>query len=63
MKHYLVEVIDENSENEGEEFLVGADTIEQAREIVKKWWGDTKVKIYKVPLSEYEAESSGLDEY
>lgn len=59
MKHFLFEFLD--GEYEGEEFIVGADTKQEAIEITKglfdeelKCWGE---------MTEEEAEMSGLDEY
>lgn len=60
MKHYLFECIDEESENLGEEFIVGANTYTEAREIATDNFGKCR---YWHELSEEEAEMSGLDEY
>ncbi|MBP9987942.1 MAG: hypothetical protein KBT46_00435 [Ruminococcus sp.] len=60
MKHYLFECIDENDENEGEEFLVGADSYTEAQEIAYNNFGKCKCH---GKMTEEEAENSGLDEY
>lgn len=61
MKHYLFEIIDEQSENCGEEFIVGADSYTEAREIAQDNFG-MLVRFWH-ELTEEEAEMSGLDEY
>lgn len=58
MKHYLFECI--AGDNEGEEFIVGADSYAEAREIAQDIF--KKIKFW-YELSEEEAEASGLDEY
>lgn len=60
MKHYLFECIDEDSVCDGEEFIVGASTIEEAKEIAID---NFEIVKYICELSDYEAEMSGLDEY
>ena len=55
MKHYLFEDLET-----GEEFIVGADTMDEAKDIAFDNFGATK---YLCRLSEAEAEASGLDEY
>lgn len=62
MKHWLFENIDEESDWEGEEFIVGADSYHEAREIIVDSFGDIRVKFWH-ELTEEEAEMSGLDEY
>jgi hypothetical protein len=62
MKHYLFEIDDENSEYEGEEFLVGAYSMEEAHDIVALYFGKVHVA-YHGRLSDFDAELSGLDEY
>lgn len=58
MKHFLFECT--KGENEGEEFIVGANSYTEAREIAQNNFG--KVKFWH-ELTEWEAEASGLDEY
>lgn len=60
MRHWLFECIDENSACEGEEFIVGADTYTEAREIAEDEFGEVK---FWHELTDEEAEISGLDEY
>lgn len=60
LKHYLFECIDENSENEGEEFIVGGYTYDEAHEKAKDEFGCVR---YICRLTEEEAEASGLDEW
>lgn len=55
MKHYLF--YDDES---GEEFIVGADDLNQAYAIAKDYF---ESPIYQLVMSEFEAEASGLDEY
>lgn len=55
MKHYLFEDIES-----GEEFIVGALDLEEAKEIAAKNFANPK---YCYRMSEFEAEISGLDEY
>lgn len=62
MKHYLFTVISENSPNEGEEFIVGADDLSEAYEIAENNFGTDCVE-YNCRLTDEEAEMSGLDEY
>ena len=62
MRHYLFEIVDENSEVCGEEFLVGAENIDVAWEIAEEYFGDWELK-YWGEWSEEEAEMSGLDEF
>lgn len=61
-RHFLFEIIDEDSEYCGEEFLVGAKDYHSAREIVNEYFPDIKVRFWH-EVSDYEAEMSGLDEY
>lgn len=60
MKHYLFEIID--GDWEGEQFLVGADSLPEAIKIARDNFKTTPVK-YLCRLSEFEAECSGLDEF
>lgn len=56
MKHYLfVDLVS------GEEFIVGAYSLDEAEDIARDNFGE-KVD-YQYQMSEYEAEASGLDEY
>jgi hypothetical protein len=66
MKHYLYE-----EEISGEEFIVGANNIEEADEYAEDVcksiadnWNDGEYKMrYICRLTDEEAEASGLDEY
>ena len=60
MKHYLFEII--GGEDEGEEFIVGADTLDEAQYIATGLADGARAR-YCCELSEEEAEMSGLDEY
>jgi hypothetical protein len=62
MRHYWFEITDENSENCGEEFIVGAENKQDAWEIARDYFGDWELKCWG-ECSEEEAEMSGLDEY
>ena len=62
MRHFWFEIVDEDSENYGEEFLVGAENIDIAWEIAEEYFGDLELE-YGGECSEEEAEMSGLDEY
>jgi hypothetical protein len=55
MKHYLFEDLET-----GEEFIVGENTLEEAKLIAE---ANFERPEYKCRLSEFEAEASGLDEY
>ena len=55
MKHFLF--VDEEI---GEEFIVGADTLDEAKEFARLYFNEPR---YLCRLSEMEAEASGLDEY
>ena len=55
MRHFLFE-----DYYSGEQFIVGADSLEQATEEAKDLFADPS---YICELSELEAEMSGLDEY
>lgn len=55
MKHYLFE-----DYLSGEEFIVGADSLDEAKELAKEYFADPH---YWYQMSDYEAEASGLDEY
>lgn len=59
MKHYLFECLD--GANEGEEFIVGANSYTEAREIAQDNFGQ-HIRFWH-ELTEEEAEMSGLDEY
>lgn len=60
MKHYLFECADEDSENCGEQFIVGADDFKAAVKIAEDFFGSC----YRFgEITEEEAEMSGLDEY
>ena len=59
MKHFLFEVLD--GEYEGEEFIVDADTKQEATEVAKGFF-EGKLKCWG-EMTEEEAEMSGLDEY
>lgn len=67
MKHYWFEIIDENSNLCGEEFLVGADSKAEALEIVRDNFTDEDGYLPKYKflgtVSEDEAETLGIDEY
>ena len=56
MKHYLFE-----DTETGEEFIVGADNLREAREIAVENFGENVE--YQHRMTDYEAEASGLDEY
>lgn len=60
MKHYLFTCTEGNI-NEGEEFLIGAHSKEEAIEIAVRQF-DLYIR-YICELSDEEAEASGLDEY
>ena len=60
MKHFLFECTKQDSANEGEEFIVGANNYDEAKEIAYDNFG--KCKCYG-QMTEEEAEASGLDEY
>lgn len=60
MKHYLFECTNQNSTNEGEEFIVGEATIGTAMMIARDEFGEAR---FLCELTEEEAEASGLDEY
>ena len=55
MRHFLFE-----DYATGEEFIVGADTLAQAKAEASLYFADPS---YICELSEYEAEASGLDEF
>jgi hypothetical protein len=54
-KHYLFEDIET-----GEEFIVGANDLEEATEIASE---NFEWPVYRYRMSDIEAELSGLDEY
>ena len=56
MRHYLFE-----DTETGEEFIVGADNLREAREIAVENFGENVE--YQHRMTDYEAEASGLDEY
>lgn len=60
MKHYLFECVMPGSDNEGEEFIVGANSYAEAKDIAIDNFGLFK---FLGEISEEEAEASGLDEY
>lgn len=60
MKHYLFKCITPGGVNEGEEFIVGADCYDNAKEIAYANFGKCKCH---GQMTEEEAEASGLDEY
>ena len=60
MRHHLFKVI--NGEFEGEEFIVGADNVEEAFVILGEYFNPSDCR-YICMLSDLEAEMSGLDEY
>lgn len=60
MKHYLFECVDEESENDGEQFIVGAANPYEANLIAFELFG---VCYDLGEITEEEAENSGLDEY
>lgn len=54
-KHYLFEDLES-----GEEFIVGAGDLDEAKKIAKEYFTEPK---YYYRMTDYEAECSGLDEY
>ena len=61
MKHYYI--IEEST---GEEFLVGADSLEEAFEIAREVFEEDEEPpcfYYVCTMTDWEAENSGLDEY
>lgn len=58
MKHFLFECL--NGENEGEEFIIGADCYDDAKDMAFELFGSCKCY---GQMTEAEAEASGLDEY
>lgn len=54
-KHYLFEDLES-----GEEFIVGANDLDEAKSIAKEYFTEPK---YYYRMTDYEAECSGLDEY
>jgi hypothetical protein len=61
MKHYLFEITDSNSDYEGEQFLVSADSKNEAYERAYEYF-DVEV-LCLGRISDMAAEMSGLDEY
>ena len=59
MNHYLFESL--NDDMDGEDFIVGANSYTEAREIAQNIFGK-RVRFWR-ELTEEEAEISGLDEY
>ena len=55
MKHYYFE-----DEPSGEQFIVGADDVEEAYKIAEEYFEEPEC--YYI-MTDFEAESSGLDEY
>ena len=56
--------------NTGEEFIMGADTLEQAKIMaesiaadIAEYYGETPDLSYEYEMTDDEAEASGLDEY
>lgn len=62
MKHYLFWIEDETSPEDGEEILVGANSITEARTMFELEFPNVNYGCDPEPLSEWEAENSGLDE-
>ena len=66
-KHYLCKVVEtldnENRNITGEEFLVMAFDMNEVKQFLDREFQGYKVKIYNTPLTDAEAEMSGLDEY
>lgn len=62
MKHYLFEIVTDDSVLEGEEFLVGATNYREAKAIALDYF-PYEVLEYHGALTDDEAECSGLDEY
>lgn len=60
MKHFLFEII--GGEDEGEEFIVSADTLEAAQVVATEVADGARAR-FCCELTEEEAENSGLDEY
>lgn len=60
MRHYLFEITDDDFACAGEEFIVGADSKEDAVRIATDLFAVVR---YICELTEEEAEASGLDEY
>lgn len=65
MNHYFF--IENNC---GEQFIVGADTLEEAKIMaegiaadIAKYYGETPDLSYEYEMTDEEAEASGLDEY
>lgn len=62
MKHFLFEVVEEGHCNEGEDFIVGAESYAEAREIAEDNFGSGSCRCL-CTMTDEEAEASGLDEY
>ncbi len=66
-KHFLCEVLEtideENYNLDGEEFIVMAYTIQEVKKFLDREFNGYRIKVYKMPLTDEEAEMSGLDEY
>lgn len=62
MRHYLFEIVTEFSDLEGEQFLVGAYSENEALLIAEREFDGEELE-YLGEVSEFEAESCGLDEY
>lgn len=60
MRHFLFEIVDDDFAEAGEEFIVGADSKDEAIQIATDYFSVVK---YICELSDFEAELSGLDEY
>lgn len=64
MHHYLFVFNDETTVYDGEEFLVGAYSLEEAWEIIDKEIGEfLNIEFEEIEMTDEEAEESGLDEY
>lgn len=55
IKHYFF-----YDEETGEEFIVGAENLAQAKDIAETYFGEP---VFQYEMTEVEAEMSGLDEY
>ena len=62
MFHYWFGIVTDGSELEGEEFLVGADSIDEAKQIAANIFSGEELNCYG-RVSDFNAEMMGLDEY
>ena len=62
MKHFLFEIIDENSENYGEFIIIGACCDAELNDTIKMYFDGVQLR-FAGKLTDEEAELSGLDEY